>query len=295
MTDVRTLLNVVYETLDAADLCFGHGTDNAWDDSVQLVLATLGLPDDDASLNVAVSDAEQAAVMTLAGRRVTERIPVPYLTGVAWFHGLRFAVEPGVIIPRSPIGELVLRELRPWRREQPANILDLCCGTGCLGILAAHVFDSARVVCSDLDPTAVALARRNAADLGVADRVDVACSDLFDDIPRQAFDVIVCNPPYVDAADLRDMPAEYHHEPRLALAGGADGLDLVDRILRAAPAFLAERGILVCEVGNSAPAMATRFPLLHPVWPDLKSGGHGVFVLDAKQLSSHTARQFQGG
>lgn len=299
MTDVHTLLEQVHTRFQSSTLFYGHGTDNAWDDAVQLVLGRLGLADDQSSLAGRVSTDDLEDILHLAERRITDRVPVAYLTGTAWFCGLPFEIEPGVIIPRSPIGELLQRQLEPWLRVPPGRILDLCCGSGCIGIAAAFAFPRASVTCADIDSQAVRLTLRNIDKHNAADRVDVVCSDLFAAIDGK-YDLILCNPPYVSAADLASMPAEFRHEPVRALDGGVDGsedgLDIMARVLNEAPGYLRANGLVVGEVGNSAQSFGERFPRLTPIWPDLASGGHGVFVLDAKQLdavdpNSHTARR----
>lgn len=270
----------------SAPLVFGHGTDNAWDEAVALVLGVTGLPDDESSLP-AVLDAETVArIDRLAARRIGERVPLAYLLGRCHYAGLEFLIEPGIVIPRSPIGQLLETGLAPWLGADPARVLDVCTGSGCIGILAALVFPAARVTLVDVDPRAVDLARRNVALHGLADRVEVVESDLFDalpapDQPGGQFDLILSNPPYVDETDMASLPAEYRHEPARGLAGGPGGIALVARMLAALPARLAPGGLFVCEVGASAPALLRAFPRLPLVWPDLPEGGEGVFLLYA--------------
>ncbi len=257
---------------------FGHGFDNAWDEAVALVLSVTGLPDDRSVLGQALGGADAARIRSLAGRRIQERIPLAYLLGHCTFAGEKFLVEPGVIIPRSPIGALLCDRLSPWLRHRPGRILDLCCGSGCIGIVAAKAFPAATVDLADLDPKAVQLARRNVDAHGLKDRVRVHRSDLFDGLPDGRWDLIVSNPPYVDRAEMAALPPEYRHEPVLSLAGGDDGLDLVVRILDALPQRLAPGGTFVCEVGASAPALERRYPRAHFLWPELPEGGEGVFI-----------------
>jgi ribosomal protein L3 glutamine methyltransferase len=266
-------------------LVYGHGTDNPWDEAVALVLGITGLPDDRGSLTVVVSVAQAREIEALAARRIAERIPLAYLLGRCRFGGLEFLIQPGIVIPRSPIGALLEEGLVPWIREAPRRIADLCCGSGCIGILAAHVFPQARVTLVDVDPAALELARRNVALHGLEDRVQVVASNLFDDLPVEAcFDLVLTNPPYVDAVDMASLPPEYRHEPALGLAGGAEGIDLVERMLDALPSRLAPGGLFVCEVGASAPALLRARPRLPCIWPELPSGGEGVFLLFAEDL-----------
>ena len=236
MTELRTLLAEVHERFREAPLCYGQGTETAWDEATALVLGVTGLPDAPSSLDVRLDAATTAGIRRLAQRRVDERQPLAWLLGKTQYCGTWFVVEPGIVVPRSPIGPMLLEGLRPWLARPPQRILDLCCGCGCLGLLAAKQFPAAKVTLVDADPRAASLVRRNAADLGLAARTEVACADLFDGVPSGAFDLILCNPPYVDAADLRTLPPEFAHEPALGLAGGEDGLDIVRRVIDQAPA-----------------------------------------------------------
>jgi ribosomal protein L3 glutamine methyltransferase len=279
MTTVAKLIGAVAQGFERAGLVFGHGFDSAWDEAVYLVLTVAGLPDDRAVLDRPLLEAEEAAVRRLASRRVDERVPLAYLLGRCRFAGRDYLVEPGIVVPRSPIGALIADRLAPWLTAAPGRILDLCCGTGCIGIAAALAFPDATVDLVDVDSRAVDLASRNAAGHEVADRVRALQSDMFESLPSGRWDLILCNPPYVDAADMAALPAEYRHEPVSGLAGGGDGLDLVVRLLDALPQRLASGGTLVCEVGGSAPALLRRYPRTAFVWPDLPAGGEGVFIL----------------
>lgn len=280
------------EALEASGACFGHGTDNAWDEAVQLVLAVAGLPvdADDSVLPLALDEPQLARLQVLLRRRTVERVPLPYLLGRAWFAGLEFHCDERAIIPRSPIAELILNDFRPWYAgPSPRRILDLCCGGGCIGLAVAHYFPQAAVALADIDGGALELAGENAADLGLSDRVSLFRSDLFSAIPPRRYDLILSNPPYVDAADLAAMPAEYQHEPERALGSGPDGLDLTRRILRDAGDFLADAGLLVVEVGNSASALEHAFPRVPFTWLEFERGGHGVFALTAQEMQEYRA------
>ena len=285
---LRDWLRFTATQLARADLHYGHGTDSAWDEAVALVLGWLRVPEDraDILLDARLTRQEAAALADCVERRINERVPVPYLTGLARFAGLDFEVDPRVLIPRSPIAELLAAGLQPWLGErQPQRILDLATGSGCIGIAAAMTFPEAEVVLADVDADALELAERNVRRHGLVDRVRVEQSDLFASLGGARFDLILCNPPYVDPADLASMPEEFRHEPMLALAGGgADGLELVQRLLQAAPQHLEEGGLLVLEVGNSAPALLAREPELAWVWPELEAGGFGVGIIDRAEL-----------
>jgi len=279
LTAVRALVAEVAARLETAGVVFGHGTDNAWDEAAALVLAVTGLPDESASLEAPVAPAARARAEELLVRRIGERIPLAYLLGRAHFAGLEFELERGVVIPRSPIGELILGDFAPWLTGPPADIIDLCCGSGCIGIAAAIRFADASLTLVDVDPLALQVATANVARHGLTERTRIIRSDMWNDVPAGAFDLILCNPPYVDAADMSTLPDEYRHEPALGLAGGDDGMALVAKLLAPLEERLASSGLLVGEVGNSAPALLRRFPRLPFIWPELEAGGEGVFLL----------------
>jgi ribosomal protein L3 glutamine methyltransferase len=270
----------------ASDLYYGHGTDNAWDEALALVRGYLRLPPDKMEfvLDARLTGAEREALAALIERRIEARVPVPYLTGEAYFAGRRYVVEPGVLIPRSPIGELIEAGFAPWIAQAPETILDLCSGCGCIGIACALEFPDAVVCLADSDPLANEVARRNVALHGLEARVHVIDSDLFAAFADQRFDLIVTNPPYVAAAEIAAMPSEFKHEPRHALAAGGDGLDVVRRILAEARGHLADNGVLVGEVGASAEQLVRAFATLDFVWPEFERGGDGVFVIEAARL-----------
>jgi ribosomal protein L3 glutamine methyltransferase len=279
MMTVGDVIHQLAERFTAAGLVFGHGTDNAWDEAVALVLGVTGYPDDRSVLDRQLVAAHLHRLEALASRRIDERIPLAYLLGRCRFAGHEFLVEPGIVIPRSPIGALVGSRFSPWLAREPQRILDLCTGTGCIGIVAAHAFPKAHVDLVDVDPQALDLALRNVSAHGLDHRVSVIESNLFAALPPARWDVILSNPPYVDAPDMASLPPEYRHEPALGLAGGPDGLDLVARMLGELPDRLEPQGLFVCEVGASAPALARRFPRTPFIWPELPEGGEGVFLL----------------
>lgn len=275
----------------AEQLFFGHGTDNAWDEARQLVLGALHLPWEmaDAYLDCRLEDDERERLQGLLRRRIEERVPTAYLLGQAWFCGLPFIVDERVLVPRSPIAELIDRRFEPWLAKTPARILDLCTGSGCIGIACAYEFLEAEVVLADLSFDALEVANRNIEFHGLEDRVYTVQGDGFEGLPKQRFDLIVSNPPYVDAEDFADMPSEYHHEPALGLACGDDGLDLVRRMLAEAADHLTEEGTLIVEVGNSQVHVEALYPEVDFTWLEFAKGGHGVFLLAASQCREYQA------
>ena len=283
---VATMLESGERLFESQGLFYGHGTTNAWDEAVYLLTFVLDLPPDaDRSLLSELLTAQQQAdVEALFQRRVNERIPAPYLTGTAWFCGLPFRVDQRVIIPRSPLAELIYNGFQPWCEADPDSVLDLCTGSGCIGIACAYAFEQTQVVLSDISAEALTIAQKNIAQHKVSDRVIAVQSDLFEGLNGQRFDLIVSNPPYVDATDLATMPEEYQHEPELALASGADGLDFTRRLLREAAQYLTERGVLIVEVGNSSVALEQAFPTVPFLWLTFSEGDGGVFVLTRQQL-----------
>lgn len=275
----------------AEQLFFGHGTDNAWDEARQLVLGALHLPWEvaDSYLDCRLEEDEQEHLLALLKRRIDERVPTAYLLGEAWFCGLPFIVDERVLVPRSPIAELIGQHFAPWLSGEPARILDLCTGSGCIGIACAYAFPQAEVVLADLSFEALEVANQNIERHALEERVYTVQGDGFAGLPGQRFDLIVSNPPYVDAEDFADMPAEYQHEPELGLACGDDGLDLVRRMLAEAADHLNEQGILIVEVGNSQVHVEVLYPEVDFTWLEFEQGGHGVFLLAAKQCREHQA------
>ncbi len=273
----------------AEELFFGHGTDNAWDEARQLVLGAVHLPWEiaDAYLDCRLEDDERDYLHTLLKQRIEERVPTAYLLGEAWFCGMPFIVDERVLIPRSPIAESIQQRFSPWLAQTPTRILDLCTGSGCIGIACAYEFDQAEVILADLSFEALEVANQNIERHSLEERVFTVQGDGFAGLPGQRFDLIVSNPPYVDAEDFADMPAEYHHEPELGLACGDDGLDLVRRMLAEAADHLTEQGVLVVEVGNSQVHVESLYPEVDFTWLEFVNGGHGVFLLTAEQCRVH--------
>lgn len=283
---VRDLLRFAVSRFASSPLYYGHGTDNLWDEAVHLVLRSVHLPleNNNVFLDARLTRPEREMILGRIERRISERIPVAYLLGEAWFMGMPFHVDERVLVPRSPLGELLENGLQPWLGDAPvARVLDLCTGSGCIGIGAATVFDQADVDLSDVSPEALAVAESNIGLHGLEDRVQTLQSDVFDQIESR-YDVILSNPPYVDAEDLADMPEEYQHEPALGLAAGADGLDIAHRIIAGAANHLTEKGLLIVEVGNSWGAMDDAYPDLPLTWLEFENGGDGVFLISAPDL-----------
>lgn len=277
------------QQIEQSGVFLGHGTDNAWDESLHLTLPLLGIAFDaspDVLLRV-LSASELEQLRAVREQRIVQRIPTPYLTQQAWFCGLPFYVDRRVLIPRSPLGELIDEGFYPWLQKEPQRILDLCCGSACIAIACALAFPEAQVDAADISADALAVAVINIEQHRVQDRVHCVVSDLFSGLPEQRYDLIVCNPPYVDAQDMADLPEEYRHEPELALASGLDGLDFTRRLLREALSHLSDDGVLIVEVGNSAEALEKAFPAVPFLWMDFEFGGDGVFLLTAAELRQH--------
>ncbi len=277
-----------------AGLHFGHGTDNAFDEAAWLVADALKMSPELITDygQCRVTSTERGAVITLLAQRIEERRPAAYLTGRTWFAGLEMIVSDQVMVPRSPLAELVSHGFAPWTEPSDVGrVLDLCTGSGCIGIAAAMHLPDADVDLADISPAALRIAMRNRALHGLEDRVRIIESDLFAAIDDEAvYDIIVSNPPYVAAAELESLPAEYRHEPQLAFAAGQSGLDLVLRILRDAPDFLGDDGLLIVEVGSAAETLQDRFPELHLTWLEFEHGGDGVFLMRRQELvDAHAA------
>ncbi|ACJ29841.1 Modification methylase HemK [Shewanella piezotolerans WP3] len=271
-----------------ANIYYGHGTDNAWDEAIALVFHALHLPEQlgQQVIHSNLTISEKHKIVELIIRRVRERLPVPYLTNKAMFAGLEFYVDERVLVPRSPIAELIANRFSPWLYNKQVNrVMDLCTGSGCIAIACAYEFEDAEVDALDISDDALEVAQINIETLGVMDRVFPMESDLFSAIPKgPQYDLIVSNPPYVDAEDIGDMPDEYHHEPEIGLASGRDGLDLTKRILANAADYLTEDGLLVVEVGNSMVHIIEQFPDVPFTWASFENGGDGVFILSREQL-----------
>jgi ribosomal protein L3 glutamine methyltransferase len=272
-----------------AGLVFGHGTDNALDEAAWLVLHALGAPldGDFDDWGRVLNATEEQRVQELLARRIGERVPLAYLAGEARFCGLDFIVTPSVLVPRSPIAELIRDGFSPWARLGPGcRVLDLCTGGGCIAIAMARHIPGIRVDAVDISGAALEVAARNVERHGVQARVRLIRSDLFDELEGERYDLVVSNPPYVPAQDFAALPPEYRAEPSAGLVAGQDGLDIVLKILDASPAYLAAQGVLIVEVGESAPALAGLLPRAPFLWLEFEQGGDGVFLLEYDQLAA---------
>lgn len=271
----------------AHNLHYGHGTDNAEDDIYALILGSLALPfnADPALLQAQLTTTEKQLLTQRLAQRIFNNIPVPYLTQQAHFCGLAFYVDGRVLIPRSPIAELITQLFSPWLvADNVAHILDLCTGSGCLAIACSHAFPEAHVDAVDLSPSALEVATINRERHGLEDKITLIESDCWSHVPKIQYNLIVSNPPYVSAEEMASLPQEYFHEPRLALEAGKQGLAVVEKILQQAENYLAPQGILIVEVGNSEQALIDAFPMLPFTWLEFANGGQGVFLLTKEQL-----------
>jgi len=286
---VHDLLRFAANRFNQAGLSFGHGTHNARDEAAYLILHTLRLPLDqlEPCLDVPLNRKQITAVLKVLRQRVAKKIPAAYLTHEAWLGDLRFYIDQRVIVPRSFIAELLRARLKPWINEANAikAALDLCTGSGCLAILMAQVFPNAVIDASDISREALAVARRNLAAYGLEDRINLIQSDLFKALRGHRYDLIVANPPYVSAQAMRALPAEFRHEPQLALDGGKDGLAYVRPILQSAARHLRKNGLLVVEIGHNRKTLERAFPKTEFTWPDTSAGDEYVFLLKHHQLS----------
>jgi ribosomal protein L3 glutamine methyltransferase len=286
---VRDLLRFAVSRFNQANLFFGHGTTNAFDEAAYLILHTLHLPLDrlEPFLDARLLPEEVDTVVEILRRRVEERLPAAYLTHEAWLGDLHFYVDERVIVPRSFIAELLREQLQPWVEDPEAitSGLDMCTGSGCLAILMALTFPNAQIDAVDLSTDALDVARRNVADYGLEDQLSLIQSDLFTALEGRRYDLIVSNPPYVNAPSMQALPEEYRREPVGALASGEDGLEHVRTILREAPKHLNKGGLLVVEIGHNRDALEEAFPELPFTWLETSAGDEHVFLLSREQLA----------
>lgn len=288
--NVRDLIRYAVSRFNEHKLFFGHGSDNAWDEAVYLVLHALHLPPDQLEpfMDARVLPSERERALGLIDLRCEHRLPAPYLTHEAWLQGYAFHVDQRVIVPRSPIAELLMNQLSPWVADpyEITGILDLCTGSGCLAIIAAHQFPEAFVDATEISKDALDVALINVAQHGLVDRLNLHQGSLYDPLPVSAqYDLILSNPPYVNSASMQKLPPEYRHEPSLALAGGADGMDVVRTIIEQAPAHLRDEGLLLIEIGHERHFFEAAFPDLEPVWLDTTEASDQILLLTKEQLS----------
>jgi len=293
LSTVRDCLRYACTRFEAAGLTYGHGTDNAWDEAAWLVLWSLHLPLDrlEPVLDARLTAEERLFVLELVDRRCRERVPTAYLTGEAWLRGMRFKADGRALVPRSLVAEALDGPLNDWlSADGPASVLDLCTGGGSLAICAAHRFAHAQVDASDLSTQALSLARENLALHGMQRRIELFHGDLFAALTGRRYDLILSNPPYVNSRSMSALPAEYRAEPHAALAGGADGMDIVRRILAEAPAHLNEGGLLLVEIGHEAPHFEAAFPQLEFAYLPVSAGDDQLVLLTREQLLRAAAR-----
>ena len=285
---LRDLLRHAVTRFMTEGLYFGHGSSSAYDEAAYLILHTLKLPLDklDPFLDARLLPEEIAAVMAIIDRRASERLPAAYLTNEAWLTDYRFYVDERVIVPRSYIAELIPEHFQPWIGDawNVHHVLELCTGSGCLAIMLADAFPNAQVDAVDLSTDALEVAKRNVEDYQLEKRINLIQSDLYDKVPPKKYDLIVSNPPYVNSTAMASLPAEYRHEPHMALAGGKDGMDLVRRIVKEAKNRLTPKGMLIVEIGNEFAHAETAFHDLGLTWLSTSAGDASVFLLTADQL-----------
>ncbi len=283
---IQDMIRWAVSRFNASGVFYGHGTDNAWDEAVQLILPSLHLPlDVDPEVRHArLTRQERSLLVELVVKRVQERLPVAYLTNKAWFAGLEFYVDERVLVPRSPFAELIETQFSPWLVEEPKRILDLCTGSACIAIGCAYAFPEAEVDAVDISEDALAVAEINIQGHGLEQQVTPILSDGLNELKGHTYDLIVSNPPYVDAEDMSNLPHEFMHEPELGLASGFDGLELTKKILADAADHLTPNGLLIVEIGNSQVHMQQQFPDVPFTWIEFTNGGHGVFIISREQL-----------
>ena len=286
---LKDYVNATVTRFSGADLYFGHGTESALDDAVYLIYTTLGLDFDYdfESGDRVLTDSELLELDKRVEQRVVQRRPVAYIVGEAWFCGQPYSVDERVLIPRSPIAELIQQRFAPLLKSTPESILDLCCGSGCIGIACALEFESAQVDLADISNDCLAVATDNIRRHGTFDRVATIQSDLFSALAQNQYDLIVSNPPYVSQEEIDDLPAEYRHEPAMALLSEDEGLAIPLQILRESREHLKTGGVLVLELGYSAEALAGRLPEIPFLWLEFSEGGDGVLAITAEQLERY--------
>ena len=290
---VRDILQQVFDAFEQADLFYGHGSDNAWDEAVALVLFVMELPMDstDDVLALSVSSAQAAHIEALTLRRIETRQPLTYLMQKAWFMGLPFYVDNRVLVPRSPFAELIANHFQPWIvKESVTQILEIGTGSGCIAIAAATQFTGASIDAVDISEGALEVANKNCVDHGLTERVSFLYSDVYSHLDNKRYDIIMSNPPYVSAKEMATLPLEYQQEPQIALEAEQDGLAIVKRILSGALAHLHPGGILVVEVGYTQQALVAHFPDIPFIWLEFEQGGEGIFLLEYDAIKAFQSR-----
>ncbi|MEI4269899.1 MAG: 50S ribosomal protein L3 N(5)-glutamine methyltransferase [Candidatus Dasytiphilus stammeri] len=283
--NIHDLVRWTKNYFTSKNIYYGHGTDNAFDEAIQIVLTTLGITSSPEDIYYApVNIIECQKVVKQVMRRVEERIPVAYLTNKAWFGGYEFYIDERVLIPRSPIGEL-LSHLSTWIWEEPKYILDMCTGSGCIAIACSYAFPQALIDAVDISAAALAVTKHNIVFHGVQERVTPILSDLFNEINHKKYDIIIANPPYVKADDIISLPPEYQFEPVIGLSPpGKDGLNIIRRLLLSSSDYLTDKGSLICEVGYQQSSLTQQYPKIPFIWLEFNHGGKGVFMLKKSQL-----------
>ena len=286
---IGSVINDIARRFEQANLYYGHGTENAYDEAAWLVLHCLDKPlDEDCDATEFVDNKVWQVIEAIAQERISGRKPLAYLLKSSWFCGMEFYIDERALIPRSPIAELIVTQFTPWLKpvNEAVHILDMCTGSACIAIAMAHHIDNAQVDACDISADALAVAKVNVDRYDISERVALYQSDMFASLPTtQQYDLIVCNPPYVDQQDMDNLPDEYQHEPVLALASGNDGLDFVRNFLQTAKQFLKPNGGIILEVGNSADALELAYPHLTKVWLEFEYGGEGICFIAASDLT----------
>lgn len=291
LSSVADFVRFASSEFNRANLYFGHGTDNAWDEAITIVMHVLSLPENliDKVFTCQLIDNEKQNILALIEQRIEKEIPAAYLTNHAMFAGLPFYVDERVLVPRSPLGEIIKNRFERTLPNTPNfnRILDLCTGSGCIAIACSHYFPEAEVDAVDLSVDALNVAQINIEEHGLLEQVTPIHSDVYSGVEGLTYDLIISNPPYVDQEDVDSLPSEFLHEPEMGLGCGVDGLDIVRKILAESAAFLNDDGILICEVGNSQIHVESVYPEIPFKWLTFEHGGHGVFMLTKQQLVKH--------
>lgn len=291
LTTIRDWIRYAVSQFEASDIFYGHGTDNSYDEAVWLIMSGLHLPTEtlDNFLDASITKQERKHLAYLIDQRVTKHTPTAYLVREAWLHDFKFYVDERVIVPRSFIAELLLDgSLSPWIEfpEMIQSAADICTGSGCLGVLLAHVFPGAAVDIFDISPDAIAVSNINIANYGLEEQVTAIQSDMFTALAGKTYDVIISNPPYVDAPSMAQLPSEYRNEPQLALGSGTAGLDHTHTLLREAANYLNDEGVLIVEIGHNRDALHDAYPNVPFTWLDTSGGDQFVFIITKQDLIS---------